>query len=693
MRMSFKKTAVAAAIAAVVVKTDTIVFGGGLDLVTPTYQRRPGVCRTSQNFEQDLFAGYRRIAGYERFDGQDKPSDADYTVLEANISGGPAVGDTLTGATSAATGVIIALPGDAFVLTKISGTFVDGENLHVGGPTIAVATADPVINGSSTPKLHAQYRNLAADEYRADIAAVPGSGKVLGVWMFEDVKYAFRNNAGGTAAAMYKSTAAGWALVNFEYEVAFTLGNGDTTIVDGGTLTQGGVTATIRRVLVREGSLGGATGEGTLVISAPAGGNFAAGAATVGAGTLTLDGAQSAITLQPNGRFEFVNTNFGGAIVTKRMYGCDGVNPAFEFDGTYFVPIHTGMTLDAPVHIFEHKKHLFLSFGGSVQHSSIGYPFGWTVVTGAGELGMGDDTTGFALQPGSDGGGALAIFTRNRMSVLYGNSSVDWNLVPYRKELGAYPYSIQEMTNTMFLDAHGITDLQTSQAFGNFQHNALSNVVLSQLKNWRTLASASVISRDRSQYRLFFSNQYCYYVTMVGKRVTGIMPVLFNDVVRCACSLEAEDGSEEMFFGSDDGWVYQMEKGTSFDGDDIDAYIELSFNFQGMPRVNKTYRDATTEIQGEGYAEFRFGYTLGYGSTDIPQPADEVRAVNFTATLWDEFVWDSFFWDGNTLLPDTVTVDGEAENISIAYASVSDYFEPFTLTTGVLHYTPRRRLR
>ena len=693
--MGFNPYASAAAgrLARVKVNTDFIELSGGLDQVTPPLRRRSGVCRSTQNFEARINGGYRRIAGYERFDGRTSPSSAQYAIITATITGSPAVGNTLTGATSGATGVIIALPGSSFVITKITGTFQSGENLNVGGPTVAVSTSAALISAASTSLLHATYNNLAADQYRSDIGAVPGSGDILGVWRFSNVLYAFRNNAGGTAAALYKSSTGGWVQVSFEYQVTYTVGSGAATIVDGGTLTQGGVTATIRRVLVRTGILAAGTAAGTLVISVAAGGNFAAGAATVGAGTLTLSGAESAITLLPSGRFEFTNANFGGSANTTRVYGCDGVNKAFEFDGTYFVPIPTGMTTDTPTHIHSHKNHLFLSFVGSIQHSSPGAPYTWSIVTGSTEIAMGDTVTGFMKQPGSEAGGALAIFTRNRTSMLYGSSVSDWDLVPYREELGAYPYTIQDFAQTIFLDDRGVTFLQTSQAFGNFAHAAVTNQVLDYINDYRTLAIASCVSRDLSQYRLFFSNKRALYITAIGSKIVGIMPQLFVDSIKCVCSLEDTDGSEKIFFGSESGWVFQMEKGTSFDGDDIEYFMELAYNFCGSPRVNKKFRDATFEVEGDGYATFSLGYSLGYGSTDIPQPANQSVTMDFSVVNWDSFVWDSFVWDGQTLAPSTIAMEGEAENYSLAVRGVADYFLPFAITGAVVHYTPRKLLR
>ena len=667
---------------------------GGLDESTPPYERAPGLARIAQNFEADINGGYVTIAGYERFDGLPKPSAAAYIIVLATISGSPAVGNTLTGDTSAATGVIIALPGSQFVLTKVTGTFVSGENLKVGGVTIAVATSGH--RRASTPLLNAQYLNLAADTYRADIAAAAGSGAILGGFWLNDVNYCFRNNAGGTAAALFKSNAStGWTAVDLGRELAFTSG-GTYTIAEGNTITgaTSAATAVITRVVLESGSFAAGTAAGRLIFASQTG-TFQAENLDVGANlnVATIAGNSSAITLFPSGRYEVVKENFSGLAGGMRAYGCDGVNRGFEFDGTVFVPIRTGMTADTPSHVFAHKKHLFFSFAGSAQHSGIGTPYIWTIVSGASELGMGDLITGFATQPGSSAGGALAIFTRNRLSILYGSSAANWNLVPYRDELGAWAHTIQDIGYTMFLDDRGVTDIQTSQEYGNFAHNAITNKIQSLITEQKHLASASSISRARSQYRLFFTNGHGIYVTAVGRKIIGIMPIKFPDVVRCTWTAETNVGEEVLFMGSDDGMVYEMDKGTSLDGDVIEFALELPYNFFGSPRVEKTYSDATIETGGDGYAEFNFGYRLGYGSSDIPQPDFQPSARSFSSPLWGSFVWGDFVWNGLEVSPATLEMDGKAENVSLAIRGASDYYSPLKLTAAIVHYIPRQRLR
>lgn len=688
--MRVSRNQMAQSIAQMGIRPGYIKLAGGLDQTTSPYEQAPGLARTAQNFEAVLTGGYATVAGYERYDGRAKPSDAAYSIVLATITGSAAVGNTVTGVTSSATGVIIALPGNGFVLTKVSGTFVSGEALQIAAVTVATSTSGP--GRATTPLLHAQYLNLAADSYRADIGAPTGSGKILGGFYFNDICYCFRNNAGGTAAGLWKQSASGWTAVTLFNEVSFTAG-GLTQPAEGTTLTQGANTALIKRVVLTSGNFAAGTAAGRLIVSTPAPGNFAAGAATVGAINFTLSGAQTAITLLPSGRYQHVKENFGGTVNTLRVYGCDGVNRGWEFDGTVFVPISTGMTTDTPNYVIAHKKQLFFSFGASVQHAAPGTPYIWSAILGAAELAMGDTVTGFAEQPGSTTSAALAIFTRNRLSILYGSGVSDWQLVPYRDELGAWANTIQDVGHTVFLDDRGITDIQTSQAYGNFSHNALTSKIHDLMMSYKTSAVASSICREKSQYRLFFTNYRAFYVTVVGSKVIGIMPMKFPDIVRCTWSAETNAGEEVMFFGSDDGYVYQMDKGTSFDGDAIEFFLELPYNFFGSPRVDKSYFDATIENAGEGYAAFSFGYSLGYGTTDLPQPGNQSVTTSFATVYWDAFTWDDFYWDGKTLYPNVLQMDGMAENVSLVVRGSSDYYAPLKFTAAIVNYAPRQPLR
>jgi hypothetical protein len=670
-------------------------FGGGLDQVSPPLTMKPGYCRSALNFEVGKDGGYTRVKGYERFDGRPKPSDAIYYILPATMSGAWAVGNTLTGATSGATGVIVAgVEDEYFVITKVVGTF-QAEVLNIAASPIATSSAGASASAASTLALNATYQNLAADEYRDDIAAVPGSGEVLGVWKYNNVVYAFRDNAGATASVMHKQTVSGWAAVSLGRELAFTSG-GTTEIVAGNTITgaTSAATAVVGAVLLTSGTWGAGTAAGYIYLTSQTG-TFVAEDLNVGVSLnlASIAGDSTAIALSPGGRYEFVTHNFGGSAATSKMFGCDGVNRAFQFDGTNYIPIRTGMTADTPSHIAAHKNHLFLSFLASVQHSAVGNPLSFSVVLGAAEIAMGETVSGFQQPPGGTTSGALAIFTRNQTKILYGNSSSDWQLQTYNPNAGALPWTSQWIGMGAMLDDRGVTTMETSQAFGNFKDASISSLVDPFIQQNRSLAIASCIVREKGQYRLFFSNGNALFFTFVKGKVAGVLPVAFDNDVACVCSLEAASGEEEIFFGSSDGFVYQMERGTSFDGDSIVWSLELAFHHMGSPRQLKQWRKAVIEVSGTSYTEFQVGYLIGYGSTEVPQsPATSVTSM-LSGTAWDSFVWDSFFWDGTNLSPSEVDLDGTAENISLAFTGDSDEFDSFTLNGSICSFTPRRAMR
>ncbi len=676
----------------VVTQSKYIRFNGGLDVTTPIIESDPGGLRACSNVEIGINGGYSRIGGYERFSGKDKPSAANYSMLTCTISG-VSVGDVLTDDAGTSYGTVIAMGVGYAALTLVTGTFSTG-NVKVGATVVGTCVGAQTVGGASTSAMDASYKNKAADVYRALIAVVPGSGSILGVHQYGGYVYAFRNNAGATAAVMHVQSASGWAEVTMFNEVSFTVGSGATTIVDGGTLTKGGVTALIKRVVVQSGSLSGGTAVGRLIIANPSGGNFSAGAATVGAGTLTLGGIQTAISFAPGGRFEFENFNFGGASGTNRAYGCDGVNRGFEFDGTTLVPLTTGMTLDKPKFVKAHKNQLFFAFASSVQHSAPSTPYVWSAITGAAEIGVGDDVTGFAAMAGSETAAALVIKTRNRTLVLYGNNVSDWNLVPYSEETGGIAYTLQAVNKPMCLDSNGFVMLESTQNYGNFQSAVISYKITPTLDEFITSAIASCIVRKKNQYRLFCSGGTAFYLTFAGQKLAGITKVDMVDGVTCISSIEDSTGVERIFFGSTDGFVYQMDVGTSFDGDPIPWSASLAYNNVGSPRRLKSFKKLAVDVVGSGYAEFSFSYSLGYGSTDFDTSATSTKTSSLTGVpLWDTFVWDQFTWDGSSVFPGECEITGTAENISFLFSGSSDELLPFNISGGVLSYTQRRDMR
>ncbi len=509
-------------------KTQYFPFGGGLDVVTPAISINPGRALSLNNFEPWFNGGYRRIPGFERFDGRPKPSAQNFVGFEVSASEDVSVDDVLTGAPSGASGTVIGVyeddgtrGNDMLALTKVTGTFDNGDDLGVnvtngdedivpdanatdtdsvlvlndfrlidegvdnadtlvndtirnawpvaavvqwplsdfaahvttintwtlrvrarvirkgdaifrsgnvyaispesddtvtyqflftpGGDsqnltftdvdagagfitrtvTQAAATAtrvqinaelvelrqtafsmqgnlfdglsleiaaidlvidydgdvvilsDPIVNDAATIALGDQFLLAAQNDFRDDIAVVPGSGPVRAAWQLGAAKYAIRDNAGATAGILHVASATGWtttgvtmaSFINFQLGLA-----AGASVNEGDTLTGGtsGATATLHRIILNGGS--GAfdgTGKGYFVLTGIVGGPFQNGELLESPALTTIAtavGVDTAFAFSVGGIYEFHNHNFFAGAGTLRAYGANGVDDAFEID-------------------------------------------------------------------------------------------------------------------------------------------------------------------------------------------------------------------------------------------------------------------------------------------------------------------------------------------------------------------------
>jgi hypothetical protein len=224
-------------------------FAGGLDLVSPPLTIDAGKCISINNYECNALGGYRRIDGYERFDGRPSPSAQSYYYCPCTFSAAVTVGQTITGATSAATGKVLQVESTYLIIDRVTGTFVL-ENFTVGGTVKGALTILPSKDGHPTGIGHATALGLVADDYRADITAVTGSGVLRGVCMYKGIAYAFRDNAAGTAVDIWKSTSTGWQQITLFKSLPFKTCTVD--VLDGVVINQknSGATATVKRQVI-----------------------------------------------------------------------------------------------------------------------------------------------------------------------------------------------------------------------------------------------------------------------------------------------------------------------------------------------------------------------------------------------------------------------------------------------------------
>jgi hypothetical protein len=620
--------------------TQTILMQGGLDLVTPQVSMPPGRVISALNYEPDT-NGYTSTAGYERYSGKPSPSDG--------------------------------------------------------------VTQDDI------------------DARRAAIAAVPGTGPVRGVTVYNSVVWAFRDQNDGTGA-MFKSTDAGWVQQTFGSTLAFTLGTAaftEDTVVTGGT---SGATATIKRVVVQSGAWDGSAA-GFLVLSGVTGTFSAAETITSTPGSAKASGAQAAITLPPGGTYEFVTHNFYGAAKSLRLYFANGVSSAFEWDGTTLAPIKSGTStgttfsylltaggppdrvltaagdriimgsddIDNPAYIEEYRNHLFLGYSvGAIVFSGPGLPLDYRTAAGAGTFAVGDELTGLLIAAT-----ALVVFGRGLIEYVAGNSVDDFQKLSITISAGAVLRSPQVFGESpIYLDDGGLRRLTSSAAYGDFRSGTVTQLLEPLFREKRmamVVPNASLVVTAKDQYRMYW-NDGSGVVVYVGRKYPETLPFKLPVTFFSSCVGETNPGlGDRLFAGGTDGYVYELDKGTSFDGAAISTYLRLAFNNLKSGTQNKTFHKFTADVLCDDTIAIGVKFDVDYGRNLGGAQGNEVASAGSPIITTE--VYGAVDW--------TVPVQGElthylygfGRNVAVTLVTSATDKARHTFPSSTLNFSPRGLVR
>jgi hypothetical protein len=455
-----------------------------------------------------------------------------------------------------------------------------------------------------------------------------------------------------------------------------------------------GATATVAAALERTGNWV-ANLVGNLVVTGVTGNFSAAEILTVGGIMLAnTQTTQTQIVRLPGGQMEFCNINFTGSATAQKMYGVDGVNPAFEFDGTNYVQLHTGSSPDTPSHVINFKEMLWLAIAGNLIIGSLGNPYNFDPINGAADVGIGDQITGFMPNGGTYiTGSTMSIFTYGHLYTMYGSSTANFNLITSIWDMGFAPFTMQAVSNDTYgWTSRGIQALISTLTFGDFDYTSISHEIQTLINSKQGLTVASNSLHQKDQYRIYFSDGTALAVGLTGDKPNGVMPLNYNLTMSCICTDNLlNDGAEVTYFGSTNGFVYQDNVGTSQDGQPIQAWVRLAFNNSKSPRTRKRYRRAIFEGTVTEYTQLNVAFDLGYGNPDVQPSANVPDTALFGAGgYWDQFTWDQFMWDSQIIMAPSFAIEGTEKNISFLVYSNYAQFQSHTLQGITLIYSPRR---
>lgn len=322
-------------------------------------------------------------------------------------------------------------------------------------------------------------------------------------------------------------------------------------------------------------------------------------------------------------RFEIVTANYYANADWKAFYGVSGCGPSFQFDGYYFYNVYTALpvTEDTPSHIAYHRNYNILGFeNGQCIVSVPNQPTNFSPTAGSTLYPFGDRVTGLLSLNGT----ALCVLCESSIHALTGdvlaatpaNNAVSQVISPYS---GAIEYTVVDCGIPLFADFRGISTIDATDKYGDFENGRISYQVTPVLSNrvndrftYQSTNQSILFAlpvRSKNQYRLYFADGLILTCSLpTGDRgyeftkqqyMNG--PLLDTLVPVAACTGTSSSGRDLLFatfkiVPFDDtnrstpsspqreGYVYSLDKGTQFDNASIRHFVRL--NFQSLGEMN-----------------------------------------------------------------------------------------------------------
>ena len=139
------------------------------------------------------------------------------------------------------------------------------------------------------------------------------------------------------------------------------------------------------------------------------------------------------------------------------------------------------------------------------------------------------------------------------------------------------------------------------------------------------------------------------------------------------------------------GWVYEAERGRSFDGQEIEAFVRMPLNHIGDPTRDKKFYRADLHLDLE--SRVTLGISAIFDDGNAPDQTNTDQIVYGGGGLWDEGLWDEFYWDAPLNGYATFDLIGTGRNISVLILSKTKLEAPHTLNGITLHFAPRKMVR
>ena len=402
--------------------------------------------------------------------------------------------------------------------------------------------------------------------------------------------------------------------------------------------------------------------------------------------------SSAGINISGSGKVRFAKHHFGAS---KVLIIVDGNDKPYKFDGTTFAQITTATSdVDGAEHVVEHKDHLFFAKDTTLTFSAPFSDTDFTPASGAGTIEFDNEITGLASFREQ-----LIVFTKRTIFAIAGSSIADFVTQPVTRDIGAIqPDTVREVGgDLMFLGPDGLRLLSATERNNDFGLGVVSKVIQPEIVSFTAASTsfASVVIREKSQYRLLG-----YNASYSDNAARGILGTQFaqqggegmawaetRGINAYVAYSEYISDQELVLFANDDGYVYRMESGNSFDGQPIQATFHTPYLPISDPTTRKSLYKAKIFVDPQGSFNCDFDVDFDFNQAGTVQPPTiEISNTSTTASVYGSSTYGSGSFGGGNLryvFDEQLTGSGFVAAFNFSTESTDP---PFSLDSIVIQY-------
>lgn len=163
--------------------------------------------------------------------------------------------------------------------------------------------------------------------------------------------------------------------------------------------------------------------------------------------------------------------------------------------------------------------------------------------------------------------------------------------------------------------------------------------------------------------------------------------------ISATCASSGYIGIDEVVIhGDDDGKVHRQESGTSFNGAEVLSVYQTPYYYFEDPTIRKNYYNVTTFLRNEGSAKIVLSVSYDFDdSVNVFNPANYDITAQGAASYYNEAVYDATaIYDGNPSPVRKTTISGSGFSVAFKYVT-NDTNASHTIQGLVINYSMNDR--